>query len=104
MYLLNLFSLFRFIGGQPRKDKRKKTQDVFWKTSGLFWQTLSLPEKSALCRNIYNTISLNPEFFFVVNLRKKPLIFSKINSGFSAKLVTPPLDVDVISEDVLASV
>ena len=50
---------------------------------------LILTLKSALCRNNNNAISRNQEF---LKSEKKLVIFSEINSGFSAKLVAPPLD------------
>ena len=48
-------------------------------------------------------ISLNPEFFSSKSESKKLVILSKINSGFSAKLVSPPLDVvnDFIRQRIL---
>ena len=93
MYLLNLFFKFRFIGVQPRKDDRKKLRIGFGKPQVYCGRPHIYLKKVLYVGIITIRFLVILSFFSSKSEKKKLVIFSKIYSGFSAKLVFPPLDV-----------
>ena len=60
----------------------------------VFFLDLVITPKNAFYVEIFTIRFLLILSFFSINLRKKLVILIKINSGFSAKLVFPPLDAE----------